>query len=61
VLCPCCDATRYRLEEVKNLAKLLAVNEVRNNIELEDLHAGTSPSMKFLEISADGADGTLAE
>ena len=35
-----------RLLELKNIAKLLAVEGVRNNTELEDLHAGITPSSK---------------
>ena len=35
-----------KISELKKLAKLLAVEGVRNNTDLEDLHAGTFPSSK---------------
>ncbi|GMB10626.1 MAG: hypothetical protein NkDv07_0532 [Candidatus Improbicoccus devescovinae] len=38
------DISEERLQELKDLAKLLAVNGVRNNTELENLHAGRGPS-----------------
>lgn len=33
-----------RIKELKKIAQMLAVMGVRNNTELEDLHAGISPS-----------------
>ena len=35
-----------RMKELKKMTQMLAVMEVRNNTELEDLHAGISPSSK---------------
>ena len=35
-----------RMKELKKMTQLLAVIGVRNNTELEDLHAGISPSSK---------------
>ena len=35
-----------RMKELKKMTQLLAVMGVRNNTELEDLHAGISPSSK---------------
>lgn len=35
-----------RMKELKKMTQMLAVMGVRNNTELEDLHAGISPSSK---------------
>ena len=40
-----------RLQELKDMAKLLAVHGVRNNTELENLHAGKIPSSKTGDYS----------
>ena len=37
--------------EIKNLAKFLAVEGVRNNTDLETLHVGTTPSSKTGDFS----------
>jgi len=39
---PCYD----RFQELRNLSKLLAVEGVRNNTDLEMLHCGVTPSSK---------------
>ncbi|MCL2828490.1 MAG: hypothetical protein FWD99_07120 [Oscillospiraceae bacterium] len=38
-------------KELADLAKLLAVEGVRNNTDLEDLHCGVSPSSKIGDYS----------
>ena len=43
--------TKERLQELKDLAKLLAVMGVRNNTELENLHRGISPSSEAGDYS----------
>jgi hypothetical protein len=40
-----------RLQELKDLAKLLAVEGVRNNTDLEMLHGGVAPSSKTGDFS----------
>jgi len=39
------------IDELKSLAKILAVMGVRNNTDLEDLHAGISPASKTGDYS----------
>jgi len=45
------SVSKKRLQELKDLAKLIAVNGVRNNTELENLHAGISPYSKTGDYS----------
>ena len=40
-----------KLQELQNLAKLLAVMGVRNNSELENLHSGMSPASETGDFS----------
>jgi hypothetical protein len=40
-----------KLQELKDIAKLLAVEGVRNNTELEDLHAGIVPHSRIGDYS----------
>ncbi|MCL2163343.1 MAG: hypothetical protein FWH55_02895 [Oscillospiraceae bacterium] len=42
---------KEKIDELKKFAKLLAVEGVRNNTDLEDLHAGVSPSSKTGDFS----------
>lgn len=42
---------KQRLQELKGLAKLLAVEGVRNNTDLEDLHAGSWPKSDIGDYS----------
>lgn len=39
------------MDELKKVAKLLAVMGVRNNTDLEELHAGITPSLKTGDYS----------
>lgn len=51
-----------RLVELKKFAKLLTVEGVRNNTELEDLHAGISPSSNvgdFTDVKVISPDGEI--
>ena len=38
------DLNKDRIKELGDLAKLIAVEGVRNNTDLEDLHSGITPS-----------------
>ena len=40
------ELERMKRQELRDLAKFLAVMGVRNNTELEDLHCGITPSSK---------------
>lgn len=40
-----------KMDELKKVAKLLAVMGVRNNTDLEELHAGITPSSKTGDYS----------